>query len=73
MKKTLLMIMMLCISFGATACKSGTSDQPETSEQTQEAETSEQAEENETPEPLHAAESLEIEIDENSEGVIGAD
>lgn len=64
MKKIIFTILMLGLVFGATACKSSTAGQPEASEEVEQAETSES---------LHAVETLEIEIDPDTEGVIGSD
>lgn len=61
MKKIMFTILILCLAFGASACKSGASENSETSERA------------ETSESVHAAETLEIEIDPDTEGVIGSD
>lgn len=61
MKKSMIVILMLFVAVGATACKTGSTDQTDTAEQ------------GDTSEVLHAEETREIEIDPDSEGVIGPD
>ena len=58
-KKFILVLMLLCLSFTATACRNETADQAET------------VEEGETTESMHAEESRELELDSESEGALG--
>ena len=56
-KKLIFVLMLLCLSFTATACEN--TDQAET------------AKEGDTTESMHSEESRELELDQDSEGALG--